>query len=459
MPEGFSRLHFVGIGGAGMSGIAMIMLSQGIEVSGTDIRETDTIRDLRGRGARIEIGHSRGAIGAPDALIVTGAVAEDNPEVLEARDRGIPVVHRAVALARLTEEYELVAVAGAHGKTTSTSMIVSALRELGRDVGFVNGGVIKSLGTSAMPGTDKVFVIEADESDGSFLLYRTSTVLITNVDPDHLDHFGTAEAFKDAFVQFAVSARSSVVISADDAGALEITPRIDAGKVTSFGVDQNADIRITGIESGPVVSFDLHWRGEEFAVTLGVPGIHNAVNAAGAFGVLMRLGISPDEAIGALSRFEGAERRFDLKGEIGGVRVYDDFAHHPTEVKAALLGARAASRGGRVIPIFQPHLFSRTRLMADRFARIFEEFADHTIVVPIYPAREEPIPGVTGELIVNELEDPARGEYCEDWDSAVERAAKLAVPGDLLIPMGGGDIYRIIPALLSALGDRFGTKS
>ncbi|MBX3090663.1 MAG: UDP-N-acetylmuramate--L-alanine ligase [Cryobacterium sp.] len=459
MPDHFSRLHFVGIGGTGMSGIALIMLSQGVEVTGSDIRETDTVRDLRGRGARIEIGHSRRAIGAPDAVIVTGAVAEDNPEVLEARDRGIPVVHRAVALAWLTGRFELVAVAGAHGKTTSTSMIVSALRELGRDVGFVNGGVIKSLGTSAMPGTDKVFVIEADESDGSFLLYKTSIVLITNVDPDHLDHFGSAEAFKDAFVQFAGTAISSIVISADDAGALEITPRIDAGKVTSFGTSQKADVRISGIESGPVVSFDLHWREEDFPVRLRVPGIHNAVNAAGAFGVLMRLGIPPGDAIDALSRFEGAERRFDLKGEVGGVKVYDDFAHHPTEVRAALLGARAASGGGRIIPIFQPHLFSRTQLMADQFARIFEEFADHTIVVPIYPAREEPIPGVTGELIVNELQDADRGEYCLDWDSAVEAAVRLAAPGDLLIPMGGGDIYRIIPGLLAGLEARFGKQS
>jgi UDP-N-acetylmuramate--alanine ligase len=209
---------------------------------------------------------------------------------------------------------------------------------------------------------------------------------------------------------------------------------------------------VHSVELGAAVSFRIAWEGRDFAVSLRVPGLHNALNAAGAFGVLVGLGFDPQRSVEAIAGFEGTERRFELRGEVEGVRVYDDFAHHPTEVRAALAGARAAvGGGGRLIPVFQPHLYSRTRLMAHEFAETFESLADHTIVVPIYPAREEPEPGVTGRLITDRFADPAAAEYVEDWDAAVARAVELARPGDIVMPMGGGDIYRIIPALLDAL--------
>lgn len=451
MPDAAGRVHFVGIGGAGMSGIAHLFLAAGIPVSGSDIRDTDTVAGLRAKGVTITIGHDASAIGAADTLVVTGAIGEDNPEYLAARDRGLPIVHRAVALAWLTRRRRLVAVAGAHGKTTSTAMIVTALRALGADPGFVNGGVLRALGVSALPGSDDLFVVEADESDGSFLLYHSAIALVTNVDPDHLDHFGSEGAFKHAFVEFARGASEGVVISSDDPGAVEITPMLAGRRVTTFGEHPESTVRVHSVELGAAVAFRIDWEGRELAVELRVPGLHNALNAAGAFGVLVGLGFDAQQSIEAIAGFDGTERRFELSGEVGGVRVYDDFAHHPTEVRAALAGARAAAGGGRIIPLFQPHLYSRTRLMAAEFAETFEELADHTIIVPIYPAREEPEPGVTGRLIAERFEDAAGAEYVEDWDEAVARAAEIAEPGDIVMPMGGGDIYRIIPALLEAL--------
>lgn len=451
MPEQPGTVHFVGIGGAGMSGIAHLFLAAGIPITGSDIRDTDTVKALRAKGVPIAIGHSAVNLGSAGTLVVTGAIAEDNPEFLAARERGLPVVHRARALAWLTERRRVVAVAGAHGKTTSTAMVVTALRALGADPSFVNGGVIRSLGVSALPGSGEVFVVEADESDGSFLLYDTAFALVTNVDPDHLDHFGSERAFKDAFVDFAKRASEGVVISADDAGAVEITSRLDGSTVTTFGQSSGADILVHSVELGAAVSFRLAYAGHDYSATLKVPGLHNALNAAGAFGVLVGLGFDPGASLEAVAQFEGTERRFEFRGEVRGIRVYDDFAHHPTEIRAALSGARAVAGSGRLIPIFQPHLYSRTRMLSEEFARTFEELADHTIVVPIYGARQDPEPGVTGRLITERFSRPGGARYFDDWTSAVDYAASIARSGDVLIPMGGGDVYLMIPDLLRAL--------
>ncbi len=241
------------------------------------------------------------------------------------------------------------------------------------------------------------------------------------------------------------------MISSDDPGAVEITPQLVGRRVTTFGQHPGATVRVHSVELGATVAFRIAWDGHDLAVALRVPGLHNALNAAGAFGVLVGLGFDPQRSVDALEGFEGTERRFELRGEVGGVRVYDDFAHHPTEVRAALSGARAAVGDGRLIPVFQPHLYSRTRIMAHEFAETFEELADHTIIVPIYPAREEPEPGVTGRLISERFADASAAEYVEDWNVAVARAVELARPGDIIMPMGGGDVYRIVPALLDAL--------
>ncbi len=451
VPDRLGAVHFVGIGGAGMSGIAHLFVTAGLPVTGSDIRATSTVEVLRARGVPVFIGHSADNIRGADALVVTGAIAEDNPEYLAARELGLPIIHRAQALAWLIRDHRVVAVAGAHGKTTSTAMIVTALLELGASPSFVNGGVIRSLGVSASAGSGDVFVVEADESDGSFLLYNTAVALITNVDPDHLDHYGSEEAFEAAFATFAGKATERVVISSDDRRAVEVTAQLAGRPVTTFGRAAGADVRLHSVVSGETVSFSLSYEGADYDTRLRVAGVHNAINAAGAFGVLVSLGFDPRASLDAIALFEGTERRFELRGDVRGVRVYDDFAHHPTEIRAALSGARGVVGEGRLITIFQPHLYSRTREMAAQFAETLESLADHTIVVPIYGAREEPEPGVTGELITELFADPSRVRYIEDWDTAADYAASIAGAGDFVIPMGGGDVYRIIPRLLQAL--------
>ncbi len=451
IPDEPGVVHFVGIGGAGMSGIARLFLAAGFTVTGSDIRSTDTVAALRREGVRIAIGHDAAHVAGAGTLVVTGAIAEDNPEFLAARASGIPVVHRARALAWLTEGHRLVSVAGAHGKTTSTAMIVTALLALGEDPSFVNGGVISSLGLSAAAGSGELFVVEADESDGSFLLYDSAIALITNVDPDHLDHYGSEDAFEDAFVAFAEKATERVVISSDDPRSIALVPRLRDKEVTTFGLSSTADVRLHSIVSEGTVSFALRYRGADYPATLRVAGVHNAVNAAGAFGVLVGLGIDPQRALDAIATFEGTQRRFELRGEVSGITVYDDFAHHPTEIQAALSGARDVVGEGRLIAVFQPHLYSRTRMLAAEFAATFERLADQTIIVPIYGARQDPEPGVTGELITERFHDRGRARYCEDWEQAADYAVSIARPGDFIITMGGGDVYRIVPQLIAAL--------
>ena len=451
MPEHPGTVHFVGIGGAGMSGIATLFAGAGFTVTGSDIRDTEIVAALRSHGISVSIGHSATHISTADTLVVTGAIAEDNVEFLAARAAGVPIVHRAKALAWLTRNHRTVAVAGAHGKTTSTAMIVTAMLALQQDPSFVNGGVIRSLGVSAGSGDGEVFVVEADESDGSFLLYSTAISLITNVDPDHLDHYGSEQAFEAAFVEFAERASEHVVISSDDPRAVSVTARLHGSTVTTFGQHANADVRLHSVDSGATIAFCLRYHGVDYSTRLRVAGLHNAVNAAGAFGVLVSLGFEAQAALDAIAGFDGTERRFELRGDVGGVSVYDDFAHHPTEIAAALAGARAVVGGGRLIPLFQPHLYSRTREMADRFAATFESLADQTIVVPIYGARQEPEPGISGETITRLFSDQRSAHYFEDWADAAQCAAEIAEPGDFVIAMGGGDIYQVIPQVISAL--------
>jgi UDP-N-acetylmuramate--alanine ligase len=453
LPAELGAVHFVGIGGSGMSGIARLFLDSGHRVTGSDRSENHNTEELRAAGATVSIGHSADnpGLSEADALVYTGALWADNPEYLAAVARGIPVLHRSQALAWLVARSRLVAVAGAHGKTTSTGMIISALRVLGADPSFVNGGVIQSLGVSSAFGHGELFVIEADESDGSFLLYDTAVALVTNVDADHLDHYGDHDAFDAAFVDFASAARELVVISSDDAGARRVRERIDHPHVLTFGEDHAADVRVTTIRADRGVSFTVQWRGESYEITLGVPGRHNAINAAGAFAVLVGLGFPPVDVAAALSSFGGTERRFELHGVARGVSVYDDYAHHPTEVAAALATARSVVGSGRVIAIHQPHLYSRTQAMAGEFAEVYERLADHTVVLDVYGAREDPVPGVTGALVSDRFRDATRVDFVPEWSAAAERVAELAQPGDLVMTLSCGDVYRIIPQVLEAL--------
>jgi UDP-N-acetylmuramate--alanine ligase len=453
LPAELGAVHFVGIGGSGMSGIARLFLGSGHTVSGSDRSENHNTEDLRELGATVSIGHSddNAGLAEADALVYTGALWPDNPEYLAAVSRGIPVLHRSQALAWLIDHKRLVAVAGAHGKTTSTGMIITALLALEADPSFVNGGVIKSLGLSSSFGTGELFVVEADESDGSFLLYDTAIALITNVDADHLDHYGTHDAFDAAFVQFADKASELVVVSSDDAGAVRVTRQLAHKNIVTFGEDAAADVRVHSIVTDGPVTFTLSWRGTDYPAALTVPGRHNALNAAGAFAVLVGLGFDPQAALDGIATFGGTERRFELHGIVRGVSVYDDYAHHPTEVAAALSAARSVVGEGRIIAVHQPHLYSRTQAMAGEFAETYERLADHTIVLDVFGAREDPVPGVTGALVSARFADPDHVDYLPDWQQAADRAAAIARDGDIIMTLSCGDVYRIVPQILESL--------
>jgi len=449
VPDQLGTVHFIGIGGSGMSGIARILIGMGHVVTGSDLRDSSNVAALRELGAKIYIGHDQSHLGDPDTVVVTSALWPTNPEYLLAKERGIPVIHRSQALAKLASSKRLIAVAGAHGKTTSTGMVITALMSMGQDPSYVNGGVINSVGQSSSSGTGELFVIEADESDGSFLLYDTAISLITNVDPDHLDHYGSIEAFHKVFADFANRSRELVVISSDDHGAKEVAKLITKPMIT-FGEAKEATVRVQNIKEDAQVSFELVYKEEKSSAKLILAGRHNALNAAGAVATLVSLGFDFQASVLEVAKFEGTERRFELHGQERGVSVYDDFAHHPTEVQAALNGARAVVGSGKLITVFQPHLYSRTRLFAKEFAQVLAE-SDEVVLLDIYAAREDPEPGVTGELILNNFPDQSRIHYAPNWEEASAKAASLADSGDFIVTMGCGDVYRMVPELLQAL--------
>lgn len=451
IPEDIAAAHFIGVGGSGMSGLARMFLARGIRVSGSDRADSAALRQLESLGARVHVGHDAANLGDADTVIHTGAIWPENPEYVLAKERGLAVIHRSQALHWLIGGRRLVSVAGAHGKTTSTGMIVTALQALGADPSYVNGGVIAQLGASSGTGEDELFVVEADESDGTFLLYDTSIALITNVDPDHLDHYGTNAAFDDAFARFAAGAREAVVISADDPGAMRIRQHLTHPNVVTFGTSRDADVRVSEIVTDGPVSFALTLRGRTERARLDIPGAHNAINAAGVVAVLISLGYDLAPALRAVAGFSGTVRRFELHGVARGVSVFDDYAHHPTEVAAALSAARTVVGEGRIIAVHQPHTYSRTQQMYREFAEVLERHADHTVVLDVYGAREDPVPGVTGELVSNAFADAADVAYIADWQQAAEYTASVARDGDYVITLGCGNVYLIIPQVLGAL--------
>ncbi|WP_309710267.1 UDP-N-acetylmuramate--L-alanine ligase [Pseudolysinimonas sp.] len=452
IPAELGALHFVGIGGSGMSGIARLFLDAGHRVTGSDRSESAAVQELRAAGAEVWIGHDAAQVGSDvDALVVTGALWADNPEYQEALRRGIPVLHRAHALAFLVRGTRLIAVSGAHGKSTTTGMVVTALRELGADPSFVNGGVIAGYGRSSGHGSGDWWVIEADESDGSFELYDPAVVLVTNLDDDHLDHYGSAQAVEDAFVRVASRASELLVTSADDSGARTVAARATAPRSLTFGTAADADVRLVAerIDADAVIT-TIVVAGVEHDVRLPVAAAI-AINATGAFAVLAGLGFEPAGIARGLEAFAGTGRRFEHHATVAGVRVYDDYAHHPTEVVAALETARSVVGAGRVIAVHQPHLYSRTQAMAGEFAEAYERLADHTVVLDVYGAREDPIPGVTGALVAERFRDASRVDYLPDWQAAADRVGEIARPGDLVMTLSCGDVYRIIPQLVAAL--------
>jgi len=451
LPDALGRLHFVGIGGSGMSGIARMFHDHGYVVTGSDRSDSAAVQTLRGRGIPVAVGHDASHVGDAEALVVTGALWLDNPEYQEALRRGIPVLHRAQALAWLVRGRRLIAVAGAHGKSTSTAMLVTALRRLGADPSFVNGAVIHDAGTSAAWGQGELFVVEVDESDGSFLLFDAALGLVTNIDTDHLDHYGSETAIEEAFATFSRGVDERLVLSADDPRCRRLREALGETAAVSFGESSDADVRLLSIaDSGPV-SFTVEVGGTQVEGSLAVPGRHNALNAAGVVGVLLALGYDAQESVTALEGFAGTQRRFESHGMAAGVRLYDDYAHHPTEVVAALQTARSVVGEGRVIAVHQPHLYSRTQAMAGEFAAVYEAGADHTVVLDVYGAREDPIDGVTGALVSSAFRDAEKVDFCPDWDAAAARVAQIAQPGDIVMTLSCGDVYRIIPQVRGAL--------
>jgi UDP-N-acetylmuramate--alanine ligase len=463
---GLGRVHFVGIGGAGMSGIARIMLARGIYVSGSDSASSALLDDLRAHGARVQVGHASanlGDLGAGDTLVVSSAIRADNPELTEASRRGMRVLHRAAALASIMAGRRVIAVAGTHGKTTTTSMLTTVLRECGADPGYVIGGVLNETGLGAEDGAGPDFVAEADESDGSFLLLSPDVAIITNVEADHLDNYAGLAEIEAAFTSFASRVSGMVLTCADDPGAESVAARLEPlgpARVRRYGQSGQADYRLGDVRPHRMaVSFTVTAEAGPFGklrseMTVHVPGRHNALNATAAFAAAVELGFAPPLVMAALAGYRGARRRMELKGEAGGVLVLDSYAHHPTELAADLRAARDIIAGGRVVAVFQPHLFSRTRIFAGEFGTALG-LADEAVVLDVYAAREDPEPGVTGRLVADAVPG-GRARFVPDRAQIPTVIAGIAQPGDVVLTMGAGDVTLLGPQLVEALRRRSG---
>ena len=460
------RVHFVGIGGAGMSGIARVMLARGIPVSGSDAAASPQLDDLAALGARVAVGHRAQSLGDADTLVVSSAIRPENPELVEARRLGLRVLHRAAALASLMLGGQGIAVAGTHGKTTTTSMITTVLRHVGADPSYVIGGVLAQTGLGADQGAGDAFVVEADESDGSFLMLASQTAVVTCVEADHLDNYADLAQIEEAFLAFTgkIAPGGLLVACADDPGARKLAGQAaEAGgllRVLTYGTGAGADYRVSDLRpQGMATSMTITGGPGTRApgavrVRIAVPGRHNALNAAAAFAVAAELGFAPGLVAAGLAAYGGARRRMELTGEADGVRVVDSYAHHPTELAADLAAARDIAAGGRVIALFQPHLFSRTRIFAAEFGAALSQ-ADEVLVLDVYAAREDPEPGVTGQLICDAVPGE-RAQFLPDRASAPAVAAALAKPGDLVLTMGAGDVTALGPLIVTALHERAG---
>ncbi|WP_397519397.1 UDP-N-acetylmuramate--L-alanine ligase [Rhodococcus pyridinivorans] len=491
LPAELERVHMVGIGGAGMSGIARILLARGGQVSGSDAKESRGVLALRARGAQVRIGHAAEALdlleGGPTALVTTfAAIPKDNPELVAARERGIPILLRPAVLASLMRGNRTFLVSGTHGKTSTTSMLVVALQHCGLDPSFAVGGELNESGTNAHHGSGDVFVAEADESDGSLLQYDPNTVIVTNIEADHLDYFGTPEAYTAVFDEFVarIAPGGLLVVCLDDPGSAALAERVvalgrDDLRVQGYGTADvigtagdhrgvPVGVRLLGWEAkdvGGVAEFHLAGEDSPRTVRLSVPGRHMALNALAALLAALEAGAQVDEAMEGLAGFGGVHRRFQYTGREHGVRVFDDYAHHPTEVRAVLAAAAELVAGEplrytetgterpRVIVVFQPHLYSRTEAFATEFGQALD-LADEVVVLDVYGAREEPIPGVSGALVARAVSKPVH--YQPNLSAVPRQVARLTRPGDVVITMGAGDVTMLGRQILDALHSKPG---
>jgi UDP-N-acetylmuramate--alanine ligase len=473
--EDLGRIHFVGIGGVGMAPVARIAVERGLPVSGSDIKRTAAIDALRAAGAVIRIGQAPENLDGVDTVVATTGVRPDNVELAEAVRRGLRIVHRATALAALMVGRTAVLVAGTHGKTTTTSMLAVALEVLGLDPSYAIGGEIGSSGVSGRAGGGEVFVAEADESDGTFRHYEPDIAVVTNVELDHTDYFGSLDDVHKAFVSFVDRLKPGglLVVCADDPGAVAVgrAARDSGIRVAWYGAAQRVEARraadqpvhyqIVDVElAGGAARFGVRAGAEVHRLGLGIPGAYNAANAAAAFAVLDELGVERGRIAHALAAYTGARRRMELKGEAAGVRVYDDYMHHPTEIAATLAAFRALAGDGRLIVAFQPQRFSRAQAFLREYGAPLGA-ADAVVVMEVYPGSgEDPIPGVTGAVIAGDVPLPADSVVFEPRTEAVaQRLARWARPGDVVVTAGAGDVTALGPKLLELLRLRDGAAA
>jgi UDP-N-acetylmuramate--alanine ligase len=461
--ELLGSVHLVGIGGAGMSALARVLLARGAAVSGSDIKDSRGVAALRALGARIAIGHGADNLDGAGAVVVSSAIPGTNPEVLAAREHGIPILQRAQVLALLMRERRGIAVAGTHGKTTTTSMIAMVLRHAGLDPTFLIGGDLNEVGTNAYAGGGEWLVAEADESDGSLLWLAPEIAVINNVEADHLDYYRDEQEIRETFVAFAHNlpeTGGTVILGVDDPGIASLRERIARTTVT-FGTDPAADWSGEVLERGPSGQRVLvRHHGEAVGeLMLGVPGAHNVRNALAALATSSLVGVPFDVAAEELASFGGVQRRFQLRGSVGGVTVIDDYAHHPTEVRVTLEAAREQG-WARVIAVFQPHRYSRTQLLGRDLGAALAD-ADLAVITDVYGAGEQPVPGVTGKSLVDGLlaaRPRARVAYMPKRGEVAGFVAGRVDPGDLVLTIGAGDITMLADEVLQALTERAARK-
>lgn len=452
------RVHFIGIGGSGMSGLARIALADGIDVSGSDSKDSSVLGALEALGAKVFRTHNGDHLAGVDVVIYSTAISAKNPEMVRAIELSIPLLTRARALAILMNEDISIAIAGTHGKTTTTSMVTVAFQACGEDPSFAIGGTLTASGSNAHRGSGKFFIAEADESDGSFIEYHPKAAIVTNVELDHVDFFNSVEAVNDAFRNFVSTIPSDgfLIYCNDDLGSRELGKSTQSCKTISYGVADDSDLRLDNIELGSSGSrARALWKGSVVGtIELKVPGHHNLLNAAATLALGLAFNLAPIDLLTGLASFGGAGRRFELKATVHGIRVIDDYGHHPTEIAVTLDAARRYVDNGRLLVIFQPHRYSRTQAFLHNFASTLDK-ADDVTLLEIYAASEQPIPGVTSELISREMK---RGHYIPNYALAAERIVELAQPGDLILTLGAGDVNSLAPIIADGLRKRFEEK-
>ena len=449
------RVHFIGIGGSGMSGIAKVMAARGALVSGSDIQDSGTLEALRAFGIKVFVGHDAANIGQAELVVTSSAIGSSNPELAVAISSGKSIFGRAEALSRLLIGKRSIAVAGTHGKTTTTSMLTVALQSCGLDPSFAIGASIRNSGTNAHDGSGDIFVVEADESDGSFTSYKPYGAIITNIELDHVDNFKDLASIDSLFDQFVETISSKLVLCSDDLGVQRLLERSSGAlkslEVTTYGTKSDPDLLLDRIFLGPRDSkARLVLRGRVLGeLNLAIPGAHNLLNAAAAIAMGEQLGAPIAQLISGLSNFTGARRRFEIRGSTNGITVIDDYGHHPTEIRATLDTARNFAGSGKVLVVFQPHRFSRTKAFAGEFAEALQ-IADHTYLLEVYPAGESALPGVSS-LSISAKMPKELVTYEPSMLEVISKVVKAASPGDVIITLGAGDVSSLAPLIVENL--------